>query len=116
MSAPGREPTRGTEKMCCPLCNGTIIEGNRGFGCSNWRPEHGDCRFVIWKEIAGRALTLQNVETLVAGKKTRPYVLKNSNGDKFRASMKMVKVPGQGFAIEVEPQGNGQGFKVLCLR
>lgn len=116
LSAPGSEPTQGAETMRCPLCNGTIIEGNRGFGCSNWRPEHGDCRFVIWKEIAGKTLTLQNVETLIAGKKTRPYVLKNSNGDKFKASMKMVKAPGQGVAIEVEPQGEGQGFKVLCLR
>ncbi|MCP4113968.1 MAG: DNA topoisomerase III [Desulfobacteraceae bacterium] len=114
--APKSETTQGAGKMRCPLCNGTIIEGTRGFGCSNWRPEHGDCRFVIWKEIAGKKLTLQNVETLVAGKKTRPYVLKDSNGDKFRASLKMVGAPGQGFAIEVEPKGTGQPFKVFCLR
>ncbi len=116
LAAPKSEKPQGAGEMSCPLCKGTIIEGKRGFGCSNWRPEHGDCRFVIWKEIAGKNLTLQNVETLVAGKKTRPYVLKDSNGDKFRASLKMVETPGQGFAIEVESKGPGQGFKVLCSR
>jgi DNA topoisomerase-3 len=112
--APQKESPQAAGEMHCPLCKGTIIEGKRGFGCSNWRPEHGDCRFVIWKEIAGKSLTRKNVETLVAGKKTRPYVLKDSNGDKFRASLKMVETPGQGFAIEVESKG--PGFKVFCLR
>jgi DNA topoisomerase-3 len=31
----------------CPLCGHDIIEGQRGFGCSNWR---SGCKFVIWKE------------------------------------------------------------------
>ena len=102
--------------MRCPLCNGTIIEGRRGFGCSNWRPENGDCRFVIWKEIAGRTLTRQNVETLVGGRKTRPYVLKESNGDKFKASLKMVDPPGRGLAVQVASKESGREFTVSCLR
>jgi len=105
-------------KIHCPLCSGEIIEGNRGFGCSNWRPENGDCRFVIWKELAGKSLTLTNIETLLSGKKTRPYVLKDGNGVKFRGSLKMVKA-GSGFAIEVEPgdtDGQGQPIVVSCFR
>lgn len=31
----------------CPLCGSDIIEGKKGFGCSNWR---SGCKFVIWKE------------------------------------------------------------------
>lgn len=30
----------------CPRCGSDIIEGERGFGCSNYR---GGCRFTIWK-------------------------------------------------------------------
>jgi DNA topoisomerase III len=30
----------------CPLCNHGIIEGQKGFGCSNWK---NGCKFVIWK-------------------------------------------------------------------
>ncbi len=31
----------------CPLCGHDIIEGKKGFGCSNWK---SGCKFVIWKE------------------------------------------------------------------
>lgn len=31
----------------CPVCGHPIIEGQRGFGCSNWK---NGCKFVIWKE------------------------------------------------------------------
>ncbi|WP_242319041.1 type IA DNA topoisomerase [Bacillus cereus group sp. BfR-BA-01349] len=30
----------------CPLCSGVIIEGKKGFGCSEWK---NDCKFIIWK-------------------------------------------------------------------
>ncbi|MDD2390185.1 MAG: DNA topoisomerase 3 [Desulfobacterales bacterium] len=106
-------------EMRCPLCGGTIIEGRRGFGCANWRPEHGDCHFVIWKEIAGKRLTLKNVEILVSGKKTRPYTLRDDTGVKFMASLRMVETVSHGFAIEVEPKntdGSRQGFQISCSR
>jgi DNA topoisomerase III len=31
----------------CPICGHDIIEGKKGFGCSNWK---SGCKFVIWKE------------------------------------------------------------------
>ena len=30
----------------CPICNGDVVEGARGYGCANW--QHG-CKFTIWK-------------------------------------------------------------------
>lgn len=30
----------------CPLCGHGVIEGQKGFGCSNWK---SGCKFVIWK-------------------------------------------------------------------
>lgn len=31
----------------CPECGGKVIEGKKGFGCSNWK---NGCKFVIWKD------------------------------------------------------------------
>jgi len=30
----------------CPTCGSDIIEGERGYGCTNWK---GGCKFIIWK-------------------------------------------------------------------
>lgn len=30
----------------CPLCKSDVIEGKKGYGCSNWR---AGCKFVVWK-------------------------------------------------------------------
>ncbi|MHC1744238.1 MAG: DNA topoisomerase 3 [Syntrophobacteraceae bacterium] len=49
----------------CPKCGGAIIEGKRGYGCSNWRKELGGCTFVIWKQIAGKILPLDGVKRLL---------------------------------------------------
>lgn len=52
----------------CPLCGKPIIEGRKGYGCSDWK---SGCRFVLWKEIYGVPITrdmacqlLQNARTL----------------------------------------------------
>jgi DNA topoisomerase-3 len=100
----------------CPVCRGGIIEGNRGFGCSNWRVNDGDCRFVIWKTILGKTLTPDNIATLAAGKKTRPYVFKHDNDVKFTATLKMIE-KDRAFFIQVEPtQGQGDIINVSCQR
>ena len=49
----------------CPRCGGPIIEGRRGYGCSNWRKELGGCTFVIWKEMAGKILPIEAVKALL---------------------------------------------------
>ncbi len=30
----------------CPVCGSDIVEGEKGYGCTNWK---GGCRFVVWK-------------------------------------------------------------------
>ncbi|QGG47738.1 type IA DNA topoisomerase [Heliorestis convoluta] len=51
----------------CPLCQGEVIEGRKGFGCSNWKK---GCTFVIWKEIAGKKLTMASLRKLLRDGKT----------------------------------------------
>ncbi len=89
----------------CPVCGGRIIEGKKGYGCSNWRPEQGNCRFVIWKDISGKQLSFDNALTLAAGNTTRPYVLKNEQGEKYKARLKMIPAREGGFCIEIIPEG-----------
>ncbi len=31
----------------CPGCGSDVVEGEKGFGCTNWK---GGCKFVVWKE------------------------------------------------------------------
>ncbi len=92
----------------CPLCGGKIIEGKKGVGCANWRPEQGNCLFVIWNKISGKKLTRKNMETLLKGKTTRSYVLKDPKGNKFKAKLQMIQTSDMGFAITILPEENLQ--------
>lgn len=72
----------------CPSCGGTVIEGKKGFGCSNYKE---GCRFVIWKEISGKTLTQKMVSDLLLKKKTgvlKGFISKKTN-KKFDAALKL---------------------------
>jgi len=52
----------------CPLCGHPVIEGRKGYGCSDWK---AGCQFVLWKQMYGVPVTrdmacqlLQNARTL----------------------------------------------------
>jgi DNA topoisomerase III len=49
----------------CPRCAGEVVEGKKGYGCKNWREPDGGCRFVIWKEVAGKRLTPEDARELL---------------------------------------------------
>ncbi len=102
----------------CPLCGGEIIEGKKGYGCSNWRPEDGNCLFVIWKEVSGKKLTQKNIQALLLGKKIGPYVLKDENKNKFKAKMKMIQKTKILFNVEVVPEKDFPVpvFHISCSR
>jgi len=102
----------------CPLCGGKIIEGKKGYGCSNWRPEDGNCLFVVWKEISSKKLTQKNIQTLILGKTIGPYVLKDKNKNKFKAKMRMIQKTKNLFTLEIVPEKDFSVsvFHVSCSR
>jgi len=51
----------------CPRCEGSVIEGKRGFGCSRWQ---SGCDFVIWKALFGVQVSAREVEELLVTRKT----------------------------------------------
>ncbi len=56
----------------CPSCDGSVIAGKRGFGCSRWE---GGCTFVIWKEQFGYRLKAADLEGLLTDRKMPEAVL-----------------------------------------
>ncbi|KJR46592.1 DNA topoisomerase III [Desulfosporosinus sp. I2] len=68
----------------CPKCGGDVIEGQKGFGCTNWRD---GCRFVLWKTpICGKVLTPNQIKSLLKKGKT-PLIkgFKSKSGKSFAA-------------------------------
>ncbi|MCL0080621.1 DNA topoisomerase 3 [Peptococcaceae bacterium] len=51
----------------CPVCGKNIVESKKSFGCVGWKE---GCKFVIWKEIAKKKLSINQVKTLLTKQKT----------------------------------------------
>lgn len=77
----------------CPICGGNVIEGAKGFGCSNWKPPTA-CKFVIWKKhkkglFSKTNFTKTSVKKLLSGKTVTCKKLMSTNGKEFTADIKM---------------------------
>lgn len=71
----------------CPLCNKDVIEGKKGYGCSGFKE---GCKFVIWKEVAGKILSVNQVKSLLEKGKT-PVIkgFKSKEGKTFETALKL---------------------------
>jgi DNA topoisomerase III len=79
----------------CPLCGHGIIEGQKGFGCSNWK---SGCKFVIWKNDKYLAsLKKKPTKTMVKSLLKNGVVLvkglTSKKGNKFDANLRYEKNP-----------------------
>ncbi|MDY3971572.1 MAG: DNA topoisomerase [Clostridia bacterium] len=75
----------------CPLCGGNIIEGTKGFGCSNWK-EPTSCKFTIWKKqskgpFSKVTISAATVKKLLSGKSVHMKKLVKNNGELFEADV-----------------------------
>lgn len=71
----------------CPNCGNPVIEGERGFGCVNWK---NGCKYTIWKNDKyivsfGKKVTPQMVKLLLANGKVGFRNLKSKKGNTFAA-------------------------------
>ncbi len=104
----------------CPQCGGEVIEGKKGYGCGNWREEDGGCRFVIWKEIAGRQIDPETIRLLLAGETTSEMAFRSREGKEFSAALKLEHMEDDGkwsakFVFSGQGSGNGAALGV-CPR
>ncbi|MED4453035.1 DNA topoisomerase [Metabacillus fastidiosus] len=77
----------------CPVCGHGVIEGQKGFGCSNWK---SGCKFVIWKNDKFLATmkkkpTKTMVKSLLKNGVAPVKGLTSKKGNKFDAKLKYEK-------------------------
>ncbi|WP_294401670.1 type IA DNA topoisomerase [uncultured Clostridium sp.] len=71
----------------CPVCGNAVIEGEKGFGCSNWK---NGCKFTIWKDDKyitsfGKKVSREMVQLLLKNGKVGFRNLKSKKGNTFSA-------------------------------
>lgn len=81
----------------CPACGSAVIEGRKGFGCSNWK---SGCKFVVWKNDKFLATmrkkpTKTLVKSLLKNDKVFVKGLTSKNGKKFNAYLQYKKNPNK---------------------
>ncbi|MGI8383675.1 type IA DNA topoisomerase [Robertmurraya sp. P23] len=80
----------------CPACKqGSIIEGQKGFGCNNWK---NGCKFVIWKNDKFLAALKKKpsktmVKMLLKNGTATVKGLTSKKGNKFDANLRYEKNP-----------------------
>ncbi|MGF9887705.1 DNA topoisomerase [Priestia megaterium] len=77
----------------CPVCGHAVIEGKKGFGCSNWK---NGCKFVIWKNDKFLATmkkkpTKTMVKALLKDGIAPVKGLTSKKGNKFDANLRYEK-------------------------
>lgn len=69
--------------LVCPVCGKPIRENSKAFGCTGWKE---GCTFTIWKTIAGKTLTENQVKALLEKGKTNLIKgFKGKSGKSFDA-------------------------------
>jgi DNA topoisomerase-3 len=72
----------------CPSCGGNITEAVKGYGCANWRE---GCKFIIWKTIAKKEISLDLAQELLKNGETNPIEgFLSKAGKPFSAKLKLI--------------------------
>jgi DNA topoisomerase-3 len=72
----------------CPVCGGDIVVGAKAYGCSNWR---NGCKFVIWKTMAQREISLEEAQLLLRTGTTEVLSgFQSKAGNAFDAKLKVI--------------------------
>ncbi|MDZ4496017.1 MULTISPECIES: type IA DNA topoisomerase [Bacillus] len=88
-----REPKEIEVLGKCPICSNAIVEGQKGFGCSDWK---NGCKFVIWKNDKFLATmkkkpTKTMVKALLKNGIAPVKGLTSKKGNKFDANLRYEK-------------------------
>lgn len=83
----------------CPVCGNPVVEGEKSFGCSNWK---NGCKFTIWKDDKyiksfGKNVSKEMIELLLKNGKVGFRNLKSKKGNTFSAYFKYEKNEQTGY-------------------
>lgn len=75
----------------CPVCEGNIIENEKGYGCCNWKDKN--CKFIIWKNFYDKQITPSQAKALLDKGKTTKVKgwVSRKTGKEFEAALKLEK-------------------------
>ncbi len=77
----------GKDVGTCPVCRAKVVEQEGSFSCSGWRE---GCKFVIWKSIAGKTISLRTAQAILRqGKSPLLKGFKSKAGKPFEAKLKL---------------------------
>ncbi len=90
----------------CPLCGRDVVEYPKSYGCSGYKD---GCKFAVWKEIAGKKITVKQAQELLAKKKSGVLKgLKSKAGKSFDAALVLGPDGKVGFAFADKAAGLGR--------
>ncbi|MES5954553.1 DNA topoisomerase [Bacillus fungorum] len=94
-----QEPKKIEALGKCPVCSSSIVEGQKGFGCSDWK---NGCKFVIWKNDKFLATMKKKpnktmVKKLLKDGEVLTKGLTSKKGNKFDAILRYEKNPENEF-------------------
>jgi len=97
--SPGETKTVSESLGKCPGCGSDVIEGEKGFGCTNWK---SGCKFVVWKNdkfLASLQVTPNKFTVMKLLEKGEVYSSSfiGKKGTKFSAYLKYDKDPQTGY-------------------
>jgi DNA topoisomerase-3 len=76
-------PEEKKELGKCPLCGASVTETKKAYSCSAWKE---GCKFVIWKEIAGKSISEAQAKKILAkGRSDKIKGFKAKRGGNFEA-------------------------------
>lgn len=83
----------------CPVCGNPVVEGEKSFGCSNWK---NGCKYAIWKDdnyinSFGKKVSKEMVEILLKNGKVGFRNLKSKKGNTFSAYFRYEKNEETGY-------------------
>ncbi len=79
----------------CPLCGKPVIEGRKGYGCSDWK---AGCRFVLWKHVYGIAVVREMACQLLQNARTLNNYAIKINDEVFNARLTLNKQGETGYS------------------
>ncbi|MDA8336342.1 MAG: DNA topoisomerase 3 [Peptococcaceae bacterium] len=106
-------PERREAIGICPLCGRAVVDYPKSYGCSGYKD---GCKFAVWKEIAGKKITVKQAQELLGKKKTGVLKgFKSKDGKSFDAALVLGQDGKVGFAF-ADKAAESLGRCPLCGR
>lgn len=67
----------------CPKCGGKLYSGTKAFTCGNFTDPEINCTFLIWRNVSGHIMTLNEVRTLCTHRQTPVLTFRSMAGTEY---------------------------------